>query len=86
VRTGDASAEVWLEGTGGRSYCCEAVSAIKRGRHTYRWRTEQWEDDRDGNPEIERAAGGPAPTFYQALRLARRKADAFELAAKKTRR
>lgn len=79
LRTGDAEAEVWLEASGGRSYCLCVTS--RRGRPdrspTYFWWVEVWWDD--GGEDA--SAVGPrqkADTFNEAMRRARREAARLE--------
>lgn len=86
MRTGDAEAEVWIEGAGGRSYLL-FVQSQRQGamfskrwqRPRYRWHVERWQregDDDEGPDLVTRTKS--APTFHEALRLARRTAEALE--------
>lgn len=90
MRTGDAEAEVWIEGAGGRSYLLFVQSrrsgpmGSKRWkRPRYRWHVERWQqegDDDEGPDRVTRTRS--APSFYEALRLARRTADELEARAR----
>jgi len=86
MRTGDAEVEVWLEGAGGRSYLL-FVQSQRQGpmdskrwkRPRYGWHVERWQgdgDDDDGPNLVTRRKW--APTFQEAMRRARRAAEAIE--------
>lgn len=83
MKTGDAEATVWLEPGGDRHWCLEVMSRRRgkfRGRRwdppVYDWHVELWRDgDDDACLTTKRKT---APTFAEAMRLARRQVEALE--------
>lgn len=82
VRTGDAQVEVWLEASGGRSYCCTVESrrlgkfeSERWKRPVFYWSVETWLNEEKPEPGTARSL---AFTFASAMREARREADRRE--------
>ena len=89
MNTGDAEATVWLEPGGDRHWCLE-ISSKRRGKvdgprwdpPVYKWHVELW---RDGDDDASLTTSiNTAPTFAEAMRLARRWAESLERAARRS--
>jgi len=94
MKTGDAETEIWLEGSGGRSYLV-FIQSHRRGRlgskqwqsPVYRWRVESWAPTKkEPEGDFIRAQGGKAKTYNEAQRAGRRCAELIEWQTRKATR
>ena len=76
MKTGDASAEIWLETSDGAFYCLDVCSKLRRGVHVYHWAVDFYADDEATEP-VEVAAGS-CTSYRIAETAARRTADENE--------
>lgn len=85
MKTGDADVTLWLEPGGDRHWCLQVWSK-RRGKMkskrwevpVYFWSVELWGDS--GDDPVLRTRPKMTTTFNEAMRLARRWADALERA------
>ena len=77
MKTGDASAEIWLETADGAFYCLDVCSKLRRGVRVYHWAVDFYTDDDEATEPVEVAAGR-CTSYRLAETAARRTADQNE--------